>query len=506
MKHLFQAVPAGSSSRLAHRLKTGEKQMDRKKLMVALAVALLLVPMAPLALATQSLTVETESNYYNAGDTVKIKGTAPANATVHVGVNATAGSVFTANVNANSTGAYATAYTLPAAAPIGIYNVTAKSGNLTANTVFMVTSISTGDMAQQLIDIAEMSRVLAEETIQSIRAQNVTLPPAVNNSITHGIEAIARAKAFLAEGKNIAAAEAAQSAMKHFKNAMSLALRIANVEEDAEEHLKESLQHQVDRLTSEVERLEVVLGNLVEAGENVTAIQVILNGTKPHLTNATALIGQGNYTAAETELKAAKDDLRQATQLLKPLYKEVRKGLMEKYKLNLKARIDSAEDDIGKLKDYLNEAGFSAAMARIGNANGLLQRFENRLKDGDDDDAVNDLEDASEELDDGIAEVDTDGYSYGMGQLNKIRAQIQVLQEMADLLTSQGKDATEFLNKIQELQATLDQGLSQMQGGNVDDANDTFRGAEQRDHSDEEHGMSGIMSKWSKGHGNDEDD
>ncbi|MFA5869005.1 MAG: hypothetical protein WC941_04825 [Candidatus Bathyarchaeia archaeon] len=476
--------------------------MDRKKLIVALAVALLLVPMAPLALATQSLTVETESKYYNAGDTVKIKGTAPANATVHVGVNATAGSVFTANVNANSTGAYATAYTLPAAAPIGIYNVIAKSGNLTANTVFMVTSVSTGDMAQQLIDIAEMSRVLAEETVQSVRAQNVTLPPAVNNSITHGIDAIARAKAFLAEGKNVAASEAAQSAMKHFKNAMSLALRIANVEEDAEEHLKESLQHQVDRLTSEVERLEVVLGNLVEAGENVTAIQVILNGTKPHLTNATALIGQGNYTAAETEIKAAKDDLRQATQLLKPLYKEVRKGLMEKYKLNLKARIDSAEDDIGKLKDYLNEAGFSAAMARIGNANGFLKRFENRTNDGDDD-AVTDLEDASDELDDGLASVDGNGYGYGMGQLNKIRAQIQVLQEMADLLTAQGKDATELLNKIQELQATLDQGLSQMQGGNVDDANDTFRGSEQRNNSDEEHGMSGIMSRWagSKGHG-----
>jgi hypothetical protein len=79
---------------------------------------------------------------------------------------------------------------------------------------------------------------------------------------------------------------------------------------------------------------------------------------------------------------------------------------------------------------------------------------------------------------------------------------------MADLLTAQGKDATELLNKIQELQATLDQGLSQMQDGNVEDANDTFRGSEQRDHSDEEHGMSGIMSRWagSKGHGNDEDD
>ncbi|MDP2900949.1 MAG: hypothetical protein Q8O47_08270 [Candidatus Bathyarchaeota archaeon] len=476
--------------------------MDRKKLMVALAVALLLVPVAPLALAA-NLTVETGSKYYNAGETVKIKGTATANAIVHVGVNATAGSVFTANVTTNSTGAYATAYTLPIAAPIGIYTVIAKSGNSTADTIFMMSSVSTEDMAQQLIDIAEMSRVLAEETIQSIRTQNVTLPPAVNNSITHGIDAIARAKAFLAEGKNVAAAEAAQSAMKHFKNAMSLALRTANVEEDVEEHRRESLQHQVERLTREVERIEVVLGNLVEAGENVTAIQVILNGMKPHLTNATALIGQGNYTAAETEIKAAKDDLRQATQLLKPLYKEVRKGLMEKYKLNLKARIDSAEDDIGKLKDYLNEAGFSAAMARIGNANGFLKRFENRLKDGDDDDAVNDLEDASEELDDGIAEVDTDGYSYGMGQLNKIRAQIQVLQEMADLLTAQGKDATELLNKIQELQATLDQGLSQMQGGNIDDANDTFRGSEQRDHSDEEHGMSGIMSRWagSKGHG-----
>lgn len=475
--------------------------------MVALAAALLLVPLAPLGLATVGLTVQIGAKYYNAGDTVKIRGTAPANASVHVGVNATAGSVFTATVTANSTGAYATSYALPAAAPIGIYRVIVKSGNNTVNAVFMVTSVSTKDMAQQLIDLAEMSRVLAEETIQSIKAQNVTLPPAVNNSITHGLEALARAKTLLAEGNNVAAAEAAQSAMNHFKNAMSLALRTTKVEEDEEEHRVESLQHQVERLTTEVERFETVLSNLNDAGQNVTAIRAKVDEAKPHLANATTLIGQGNYTEAATELKAAKDDLQQAMQLLKPMLKEVRKGLMEKFKLNLKARINSVEDDLDKIKDHLMGSSMSAAMSRIGNANGLLKRSENSTNAGDDDDAVTDLDNASEELDNGIASVDGNGYAYGMGQLNMIRAQIQVLQEMADKLTQQGKDATELLTKIQELQATLDQGLSQMQGGNVNGANDTFQGAEQKNNSDNEHGMSGMMSKWagSKGHGNKHD-
>ncbi len=504
MKHPFQTVPAGSSSVLMRTHRAGEKWLNGRKMMVALAAALLLVPLAPLALAAQGLTVQTGAKYYNAGDSVNIGGTAPANAAVHVGVNTTAGSVFTVDATANATGAYATTYTLPSAAPIGMYKVTAVSGNYTANTIFMVTSVSTADMAQQLIDIAETSRVLAEETIQGIRAQNVTLPPAVNNSITHGIEAIDRARALLAEGNDVAAAEAARSAMTHFKNAMALALRTANIEESVEEHRLEALQHRVERLTTEIDRIETVIGNLAEAWENVTEVQATTDAAKAHLANATTLIDEGNYTAADTELRAANDDIQQALQLLKPICKEARRAMMEKFKLNLKARINSAQDDIGKIKDHLNNTGVSAAMARIGNANGLLQRFENRLKDGQDDDAVDDLEDASEELDNGLASVDNNGYSYGMGQLNKIRAQIQVLQEMADLLEKQGKDATAILNKIEELQATLDAGLGQMMGGNVNGANTTFRGAEQNDNGDDEHGMSGMMNKWggSKSQGN----
>ncbi len=84
--------------------------------MVVLAAALLLVPTAPLVLATAGLTVQTGPKYYNAGDAVAIGGTAPANATVHLNVTLASVVVFSENATANATGVYQKTYTLPATA------------------------------------------------------------------------------------------------------------------------------------------------------------------------------------------------------------------------------------------------------------------------------------------------------------------------------------------------------------------------------------------------------
>ena len=465
-----------------------------RRLIVALVAALLLVPTAPLVLAAATLTMQIGPKYYNAGDDVAIKGTAPAGASVHININATSGSVFTADVTANSTGAYASTYELPTTAPIGIYKITATTGNSIANAVFMVTSVSTKDMAQSLIDAATKSQILVQETIQGLKAKGYPMLPAVNAGMTQGAEALERAETLLTAGSFVPAAESAQRAMNHFKNALVLALKTARVEENMDDHRQKVLEQQAEKLTNDAERLTEVLDNLEAAGKDVSAMRAKVAEAVASLATVETLIGQGKYDEATTAIKAARDSLQEAMQLLKPLLQTMRKELMEKFRFKLQERLNATKGDLNNLKEKLMNTNTNAVMNRLGVANGLIKRAETRITSGQNDDAMDDLEEATNELNACLNEVEDSGYSQGMMQSNTIRAQIQVLQEMAEKLTEKGQDASAITAKIQELQSLLDEGLGMMQGGNVGGANKVFGDAEQKGRSDDM-GMGGSHGK-----------
>jgi len=457
-----------------------------RKLMVVLAVALLLVPAVPFISASATLTVQIGPKYYNAGDAVAITGTAAANATVQIDVTYNSASVFSANAVANSAGAYTATYTIPAGSSTGVYTITATSGTESDDTVFMVTSVSTSEMATQLIESAEKSQTLAEETIQGIIALNYTMPAAVNSSMTQGANAIADAKAFYAQGLYVAAAEAAQRAMNHFKNAMTLAIRAGRPEDFHHDDENETLTHQIEMLGDEVERISEVLDNISDS-QNVTAIQMLVQSAEASLTLASTYVEAGNYTEAATAAKSARDDLRDAMQQLQALLKDVRKGLMERFKERLRERINATETELDELGGNIMNA--TNARHRFGLARGFINRAEQQIANGTDDDALNDLEEATNEYAHGLCDIDNNGYSQGMKQTNTIRAQIQVLEELLAKMKEQGQDTSAVEAKIAELQALLDEGMGMMQNGKVDDANDLFEGHR----GGSEHGMGGGM-------------
>ncbi len=444
-----------------------------RKLMVVLAAALLLVPTAPLVLATAGLTVQTGPKYYNAGDAVAIGGTAPANATVHLNVTLASVVVFSENATANATGVYQKTYTLPATAATGIYRVEVTSGALTAETVFMVTTISTDEMANSLIEAAVKSQLLAEETIQAILDDGYTVPAAVNASMTHGADAIVEAEAFYTQGQYMASAQAARRAMVHFKNAMVLAIRAGNIQDETLDE-NQTLTLQVNKLKSEAERISEVLVSLSDSGKNVTEIEVKVASANAKLTNATALIADGDYKAAAVVIKEARDDLHDAMQLIKGQLKEVRRSLMEQFKERLRARLNSTETDLESLGQRIGLGNVNVAKNHLGAANGFINRAEAWLKSGKDDDALNDLGEALDEFNQGLGAIDNNGYALGMKNTNAIRAQIQVLEKMAERLRAHGLDASGVEAKIQGLRTLIEEGMEMMENGAASGANSIF--------------------------------
>jgi DNA-binding FrmR family transcriptional regulator len=446
--------------------------MEAKKFMVAFFMVALLAPMTPLSLAVSNLTVQINPKFYNAGDIVTIKGTAIADAAVHVLVKPTTLDPFSLpDASAGSNGVYSSTYSLPVDAVPGIWTVTVTSGTDEATLAFFVTTVNTEDMADQMITIAEDSATLSSEMINDLKKSGAVLPASVEASMGEGDAALDEAHSLLSEGKDIAALESAQEAMMHYNKALIIALKAAKVGELAEDR-KQALENWVERLTSEADRLTAVLAN-VETEVDLTGITTKITSARATLVEASALISAEKYDEALTKIEGARDDLKEAMSLLKPILMDVRKGLLNKFKLGLRERLEATENDMGKLKGFLSGVRMSEALSRFGRAKGLVDSAETMIQNGEDDDAVDELDAASQELGEGIGEVD-DGYSQGMMRTNQIRAQLQVLKEMVEQYQRSGKDASDTLAKIEELQSSLDEGLVMLFNGEVKGANGVF--------------------------------
>ncbi len=446
--------------------------MDAKKIMVAFFMVALLAPMIPLSIAATALTVQTNSKFYNRGEEVTITGTAIAGSTYQIELKHGVTTLPPLTPIADAAGAFTTKYTLSTSAELGVWTVTVTSGTNKAITMFFVTTVKTDEMAKQMIDIAKNSGKIASDTIKSLTG--VTLPASVQTNMDEGDSAIVRANVLLTEGKDIAALEAAQRVMIHYKNALSIALRAAKVGEVAEDR-EQALKNQIDRLLREAKILEELVTKVdPETDETLSGITLEINSARTALTGATSLIEQEKYDEALIKIKEARVDLKDAMDLLKPILHDIRKGLMDKFKLHLRERVEAAESDVGKMKGFLSGTKMSEALNRFGRAKGLVNRAENMLKNGLDDDAFEDLDKASQELGEGITAVDGNGFSQGMMRTNQIRAQIQILKEMAEQYQRKGKDASDILAKIVELQSSLDDGLGMMAKGEINSANGFF--------------------------------
>jgi tetratricopeptide (TPR) repeat protein len=258
--------------------------------------------------------------------------------------------------------------------------------------------------------------------------------------------------------------------MVHYKNALSIALRAGKVEEAIEDKEK-ALENWIERLTREAERLIDVVDRLDEESEDdFEIIRAKIASAEAALDDASDLCENEEYDEALIKVKEARDTLKEVMDLIKPILKEVRKGMLEQFKLHLRERIEALEVDVGKMKNFLSGTKMSEALSRFGRAKGLINQAENRLRNSQDDEALDDLDEASQELDDGIDEFD-DGYVQGLRGTNQIRAQVQILEQMAEQYQRKGKDASEILGKIEELEGVLDEGLALLFKGQAFGAN-----------------------------------
>lgn len=480
MERVFQKFHPSSSSILKLRLRVGVKQLNRMLLVVFVA-AMLIAPSAQLVSASSELTVEIGQHWYNAGDTVTITGVAPAGTIISITVKHANELIYTGDVVADITSEYEAQYILPLTSLNGFYTATATGASITSKAVFVVTIDSIAMMVRQQIETAEQSKIMSDKILHELTSLGNTVPTEATLNMAKGSEALQESIALHTEGKYAASAEAAKLAMNQFARAITLTIRNAKNEYEYKPNQSEVLANKIEQLVDQVEKLSTVIANL-EKGEDITEIEGLIGSAKTSLELAATKIDEEKFIEATTAIAAAQKDLQDVKQLLQPQLMECRHGLMEQYKNRLKERVTVSTVDLEQLGDQIQASNMNAAMQRFGEVNGLILRAETRLKERFDEDALTDLEDASNRFRQSFSELGDNELSQGLMRLDMIRCQIQVQQGIAERLRKQGMNSSTVDSQIQELQNLVDEGMRRMMHGDASGANGLFQDAEQSGH------------------------
>lgn len=460
--------------------------MSSKKIVVAFAVMLLLLPSIPLVIAEDALKVETDAKYYKPGESVEITGEASPGALVHVVVNRASLQLFEDDVNATLKGEFNATYVLPTDAEIGVYTVNASTTTSQAQTSFTVMKVDFEEMAIKMIELAEEAQDEANEaneTLTELREEGIDILSSAIENYEHGVDALEKAKSLLEEDKYTVAMEMAHSALVHFGNAIHMAAMSAEkADEDGETRETVQLGQQIDRAYRLVEKLNATIIRLEEEGKDTSAIEALIAEAKSLLDQASAAFDEGRLDEAEAALESAEDAIEGAMNLLNEMTSETKLECMERFRERLQARLNSTEKAIEKLGEHVAEMNRNAVMAQIRKIHGQLDRIREMIREGKSNEAFKGLEDASKEFDEGLDELDGHAYGQTIREMNRLQATIQAMQRSLPKWGKWGFNAAELENRINlnlervdEILENLGQNLVQKAKGLAKKGIDDFR-------------------------------
>jgi hypothetical protein len=432
--------------------------MDNRKLMFGLITALLLLPAIPYVVAAKSITLETNSRFYNPGDEVVIMGTSTAGAgvDVYISVNNTEGEVYSATMEIGSDGKFEKIYVLSDTADLGVYKVGANDGANKAKTTFTVTNITPDDLADNMIKLAEDAKLRADKLFQQLDDQGVTILPEAQLEYDEGVAKLNEAKQLLEDDEPWAAAAAARDSAMNFRDAMHDAWKSAKVGR-VKDKMELVIKSAIHRGLNLIEKLNGTIVKLEAEDEVVANAMEALEDAKAELVAASVNLEDGELEDAQDHVDDAKAFLIDVLEYLKPIAEErAHEGIL-KFLKGAEERINNLEAQLKHMRNEKNGKGIDAALGKMEAARGRIKQAEKWLERGGDLDALGELGWAKHDIDEGVDDSDSENPPATLRDINILQARIQFLERTEKQMQKWGLDTSAIQAQIDELKAQLEE-------------------------------------------------
>ncbi len=416
------------------------------------------------------LTLQIDKGYYIPGEKVMINGTASSNANVTILIESRGEAILNITVQADEGGSYSYNFTLPSDSLPGRYDVRAVLGDETAEASFTVALTESRELAERLIEMANRSRILAEEAFEELEYRNLTIPADASQSYSEGVQLLEEAQTLFNEGNYSAAIDVAFEALKRFTEALQEAHRVAPprpVERLEELERAIGLRVAIERANDTLKRIDGTL-TLLSSYINMTLYSMIesrIEDAKEHLENALAKLEAGDVSGAANELASARGIIGRLTGLINSAAGRLKAMRALRLMERMEEQVRSLERGIIRLRLRLTEREAASCLEALRNVKSKLARVRELLEQGDIEGASEGLEEASEMVERGIGNLERRELNQFLREVNRLEARIRSLRSSLEALEKRGLSLSEVEERLDEAEGLLNEAMGLMEGG-----------------------------------------
>ncbi len=337
-------------------------------------------------------------------------------------------------------------------------------------------------VAEGLLAQAEDARDGVISTFNNLDSQGLSIPVAAQNNYDHGESAMEQAQRFLDDGRPTPAAQQANRAMKHFKNAMH---KVYQANPDSLEfnvtlkgNQKQKTKQKMEMTGDLIEDIESVIEDLQEEGENTTELELALDEAGTYIEQAALLLEENNTEAAEEELEAAEDAISDAMDELDDDAEEDKAELMEEFQADFEERIAIMEETVN-FTGQLSENDTKKVLDALERAQRKMARIQERINSGEVDEAIDELEESIDDIDEALDEMEDEETGDMLKTMNKLEAKIQKIEDRKNKKASKGEDVSEYDDILTQARGKMKDFKENMGKGNTKKAQDLLDDADE---------------------------
>lgn len=419
---------------------------------------LLAMILSAIPASSQQVSLEIEGNYYPPGGVVRIYGTTDPGANISLVVTSSLGEVLlNITMVADTVGNYTFDFTLETDAPPGIYTVSVSIDDEVETETFTVILSALETLTEQLIEVANNSRLQVEKEIQRLNETGLEILGKALEHYEEGLEALNESLEELGKGEFDDAIEEAMEALRSFKKALLLlSVKAPKVRGEEEAERIRGLEVAIERAYEFLERVEELAEDLMEREYDVSDIEGNLTEAYENLENATMLVEEGEVDGAARELGEAREILGRTWAQLHTLMSSVRMNRVERFMNHTQIRIEALKRRLEALRDRIPEEDVEECLEALQNVEKRLRRIRGHITFGELEEALEELEETSEDIEEALEEVEG-RWSIFLSEVDRLQAKMLMLNHTARFLMKKGLDISEFEEEMEEMEDEMEE-------------------------------------------------
>lgn len=331
-------------------------------------------------------------------------------------------------------------------------------------------------LANELIDIANKSKVKVEEIFDELKTQYMGVPREAEELYVEGVKLLNDAISCRDNGDYANACSYALKAMQKFKLALQtaykFALRVETKEEEEKAFNLVCLRTAISRAYDFADRIEALANSTEEKfGVNLTTVKNEVEDARVHLNNAESLLDEGKINEAAKELATARGILGRCVGEIHSTTKKLTIPRAERYLNQVRERLQAHVEQMSR---FLNRYRVSEMLQ---NASYSITTAQEYIKKGDVENALKEIEKAKGYVEKSVDEVKSlePDTAKMIKMAEKFEVRLRLLEGMLKHAKIKGPELAAIKEKLGEAKSLAARLSNQIRNQKIGEAEETVK-------------------------------